>query len=272
MACYQVSASSLVMAEIMTVVTAMRRNTRWQSSLYVSVGSQGLASSMGLRNKPYRSRASANGRDRGEDLLGGFAALRSEMQEIDGTRPNWPSNALAGCDGCHSADIKYLDALTLLGPFLAVVRSPATSGPITALALSAVSKFLTYGLVHASSPSLHLALAQLSSAATHCKFEASDSVSDEMVLLKILHLLKDVLDAGLVSVLSDEAVCEMMETGLSMCCQMRLSGASLDRLCQVVTLQSERTACQRCCVGLLSAPCKLSFLQFSALFTTSTLL
>jgi hypothetical protein len=87
MASYEVSASSLVMGEIMTVVTAMRRNTRWQSSLYVSVGGEGLASSMGLRNKPYRSGGTANGQDRGEDLLGGFAALRFEIQEIDGAFP-----------------------------------------------------------------------------------------------------------------------------------------------------------------------------------------
>jgi brefeldin A-resistance guanine nucleotide exchange factor 1 len=61
-------------------------------------------------------------------------------------------------------------------------------------------------------------------AGTHCKFEASDSVSDEVVLLKILDVLRNTLTSDLGDVLSDEAVCEMMETGLSMCCQMRLSG------------------------------------------------
>lgn len=69
-------------------------------------------------------------------------------------------------------------------------------------------------------------MAQLSSAGTHCKFEASDSVSDEVVLLKILDVLRNCLTGNLGRVLSDESVCEMMETGLSMCCQMRLSGTS----------------------------------------------
>lgn len=66
----------------------------------------------------------------------------------------------------------------------------------------------------------------LSNAGTHCKFEASDSVSDEVVLLKILDVLRNSLcgAGGLGDVLGDESVCEMMETGLSMCCQMRLSG------------------------------------------------
>lgn len=64
----------------------------------------------------------------------------------------------------------------------------------------------------------------LSSAATHCKFEASDSTSDELVLLRMLQVLQIALTSDCGQVLSDEAVCEMMETGLSMCCQLRLTG------------------------------------------------
>lgn len=47
------------------------------------------------------------------------------------------------------------------------------------------------------------------------------------MLLKILDVLKNALTSPLGDILTDEAVCEMMETGLSMCCQMRLSGASV---------------------------------------------
>lgn len=123
-------------------------------------------------------------------------------------------------------DVRNLDAVRLLTPFLDVVRSGDTSGPITAIALSSVDKFITYGLVHKGSPNLAQAMTAVAGAGTHCKFEASDSVSDEVVLLKILDVLKDTLTSDLRDVLSDEAVCEMMETGLSMCCQMRLSGKS----------------------------------------------
>lgn len=120
-------------------------------------------------------------------------------------------------------DISKLDAVLLLSPFLEVVRSGDTSGPITALALSSVDKFITYSLVHRDSPNLAAAMTSVAGAGTHCKFEASDSVSDEAVLLKILDVLRHTLTSDLGSVLTDEAVCEMMETGLSMCCQMRLS-------------------------------------------------
>jgi golgi-specific brefeldin A-resistance guanine nucleotide exchange factor 1 len=112
---------------------------------------------------------------------------------------------------------------------LEVIRSGDTNGPITSTALSSVEKLLTYAIINKNSPNLPKAMSMLSSAATHCKFEGSDSVSDEFVLLKILQVLRLALTSEVGQVLSDESLCEMMETGLSMCCQMRLSGKpSLD--------------------------------------------
>ena len=63
----------------------------------------------------------------------------------------------------------------------------------------------------------------LSAAITHCRFEASDSAADEIVLLGILELMENMLSGPGGDMLGDESVCEMMETGLSMCCQNRLS-------------------------------------------------
>lgn len=126
-----------------------------------------------------------------------------------------------------SVDSATLDAVALLSPFLGVIRSPSTSGPITLSALNSIDKFLTYSVLDPSSPNLAVALTQLSSAGTHCKFEASDSSSDEVVLMKILDVLRNCLTGRLGEGLGDESVCEIMETGLSMCCQMRLSGTFL---------------------------------------------
>lgn len=63
----------------------------------------------------------------------------------------------------------------------------------------------------------------LSSAVTHCRFEASDSATDEIVLFRILKLMEGMLTGPGGEVLGDESMCEMMETGISMCCQVRLS-------------------------------------------------
>lgn len=111
----------------------------------------------------------------------------------------------------------------MLHPFLQVIRSSSTSGSITSLALIAITKFFSYNLITRDSPRLALAMQLLSSAVTHCRFEASDSAQDEVVLLRILKLMEMMISGPGGELLSDESVCEMMETGLSMCCQMRLS-------------------------------------------------
>lgn len=111
----------------------------------------------------------------------------------------------------------------MLHPFLQVIRSSSTSAPITSLALIAITKFLAYNIIGSDSPRLPEAMQQLSSAITHCRFEASDSPADEIVLLRILKLMEGMVSGPGGEVLGDESICEMMETGLSMCCQARLS-------------------------------------------------
>ena len=138
-------------------------------------------------------------------------------------------------------DIRVFDIPSLLHPFLQVIRSSSTSAPITSLALVAITKFFAYNLISIESPRLSLGMQLLSAAITHCRFEASDSAADEIVLLRILKLMEDMLSGPGGNLLGDESVCEMMETGLSMCCQMRLSELlrrsaemSMITMCQVV--------------------------------------
>ncbi|KAJ2998601.1 hypothetical protein NUW58_g273 [Xylaria curta] len=154
-------------------------------------------------------------------LMAGFGRLRHE---------------LSSCK-----DIHEFDAPALLSPFLQVIQASSTSAPITILALKAIRKFLSYGFISPDSPRFPLAMQSLSTAITHCRFEASDSAQDEVVLLMILHLMEDMLSGPGGALLSDESVCEMMETGLTMCCQSRLSEllrrtaeASMVRMCQII--------------------------------------
>jgi brefeldin A-resistance guanine nucleotide exchange factor 1 len=58
------------------------------------------------------------------------------------------------------ADLKEIGLDAFLRPFLDVIRSEVTTGPITGVALNSVRKFITYGLIgalvcgasHASEP------------------------------------------------------------------------------------------------------------------------
>lgn len=74
------------------------------------------------------------------------------------------------------------------------------------------------------------AIAAIVNAVTQCKFEATDAVTDEIVLLQILSVLRTALQSGLGALLTDEMICCIMETGFSMCFQMRFSGAEIDFL------------------------------------------
>ena len=81
----------------------------------------------------------------------------------------------------------------------------------------------------------------LSSAITHCRFEATAEAADEVVLLRILKLMEVMISGSGGEILSDESVCEMMETGISMCCQPRLSEVlrrsaeiSMVYMCQII--------------------------------------
>jgi brefeldin A-resistance guanine nucleotide exchange factor 1 len=140
-----------------------------------------------------------------------------------------------------STDIRTFDTPSLLHPFLQVIQASATSAPITSLALVAITKFFSYNLISHESPRLSLAMQSLSSAITHCRFEASDSAADEIVLLRILKLMEGMLSGPGGDLLSDESVCEMMGTGLSMCWESRLSELlrrsaemSMIKMCQVI--------------------------------------
>ncbi|KAL8709936.1 MAG: hypothetical protein Q9220_005386, partial [cf. Caloplaca sp. 1 TL-2023] len=137
--------------------------------------------------------------------------------------------------------IRTFDVPALLHPFLQVIRSSSTSAAITSLALVAITKFFIHDLIGRESPRLAFGMQLLSAAITHCRFEASDSAADETVLLRILDLMQRILSGPWGDLLGDESVCEMMETGLSMCCQVRLSELlrrsaeiSMSSMCKVI--------------------------------------
>ncbi|OBZ90807.1 hypothetical protein A0J61_01144 [Choanephora cucurbitarum] len=197
----ELSWSQLIHAEIIAVTSAMRKNARWSGVGVTGLRMGTLGNTMGLRNAQMNMKDSSVKEK--NPLMEGFNSLKNYIETVD--------------------DVKDLDAVNVLNPFLEVIRSGNTTGPIAGTALGSVEKLLHYGIIGISNSRVASAMNALSSAATHCKFEASDAASDELVLLRMLQVLQMAITSECGQVLSDEAVCEMMETGLSMCCQMRLS-------------------------------------------------
>ena len=63
----------------------------------------------------------------------------------------------------------------------------------------------------------------MADAVTHARFVGTDPSSDEVVLMKILQVLRVLLLTDVGSLLTNEAVCEIMQSCFRICFEMRLS-------------------------------------------------
>ncbi|KAH7068903.1 hypothetical protein BKA63DRAFT_477540 [Paraphoma chrysanthemicola] len=213
---------ALVVTECITVTSAMRKHARWAHSSVAAIlgSSSNKTPAVQRRDRTGQSIVSAGEQEEAVPSRWGLRGKKGKSMQDNPLMSAFARlrNDLKGCK-----DIKTFDTPSMLHPFLQVIRSSSTSAPITSLALIAITKFLSYRVIDHGSPRLPEAMQQLSSAITHCRFEASDSAADEIVLLRILKLMEGMISGPGGEVLGDESVCEMMETGLSMCCQARLS-------------------------------------------------
>ncbi|CAH2092601.1 unnamed protein product [Euphydryas editha] len=120
-------------------------------------------------------------------------------------------------------DLRLLDPSTYLSPFLEVIRSKETTGPVTSLALSAIHKFLSYGLIDPTHSSVPATVEDIADAVTHARFVGTDHSSDGVVLLKILQVLRTLMLSPEGAMLTDESVCEIMLSCFRTCFETRLT-------------------------------------------------
>ena len=109
------------------------------------------------RNAKFSPGYGAGGGSEQDPLLQGFRTLRRQLY----TWRDWHAVA----------------PLEYLAPFLAVVRSDETSGPITGAALAALYAVLSAELVQPAAPGATEAMHALVDAVTHCRFEVRRSAS-----------------------------------------------------------------------------------------------
>lgn len=144
----------------------------------------------------------------------------------------------------HIEDLRLVAPNVFLGPFLDVIRSEETTGPITCLALSTINKFLSYGLIgefldtwpslemiihlffrnlDPTHPTLASAVGNIADAVTHAHFVGTDNASDGVVLLKVLQVLRTLMLNPEGSALTNESVCEVMLSCFRLCFEPRLN-------------------------------------------------
>lgn len=107
-------------------------------------------------------------------------------------------------------ELHEFDTVAYLGPFLEVIQSDETDGQVTAVALGAVDKFVSFGLIHPNSPRCTEAVNNLAWGVINCRFISTNSANDEAVLLKMIGVLIDCLRCPAGDYLSDLCVWNMV--------------------------------------------------------------
>ncbi|XP_052865442.1 Golgi-specific brefeldin A-resistance guanine nucleotide exchange factor 1 [Anopheles cruzii] len=120
-------------------------------------------------------------------------------------------------------DLRLVEPSVFLAPFLEVIRSEETTGPVTSLALSAVNKFLSYGLIDPTHSTLAATVENIADAVTHARFVGTDQTSDGVVLTKIIQVLRTLVLSPEGSALSDESMCDIILSCFRLCFEPRLN-------------------------------------------------
>ncbi|KAJ2724888.1 GDP/GTP exchange factor for ARF [Coemansia sp. Benny D115] len=227
----------LIEAEIDTIVRELRKNSLWAEAverdglgaLWVGggrwPGMHHLGANMADMRRELASRRTlgkagecigmASFVDRNDDTLGDDYAIGRIMILESFLLLREAINGVS--------NVYQLDLHIILDPYLQVIRDPETTGPITRCALVSIQRFINNGVIDLSRSEAVPALLEVTRAVTHCRFEATDAASDEAVLMQILNVLGALVLSPGGSRLNDVTICEIMETVLSMSCQMRLS-------------------------------------------------
>ncbi|XP_045609638.1 Golgi-specific brefeldin A-resistance guanine nucleotide exchange factor 1 isoform X2 [Procambarus clarkii] len=116
-----------------------------------------------------------------------------------------------------------MDPSTFLDPFLAIIRSEDTTGPVTKSALAAVNRMLNYGLITEECNSSVSAVEAVAAAVTHARFVGTDQGADEVVLWEILTVLRTLMLGPVGHLLTNESVCEILNSSFRICFETRLS-------------------------------------------------
>ncbi|VEU21530.1 DEKNAAC102799 [Brettanomyces naardenensis] len=136
-----------------------------------------------------------------DHFLSGFVELRSILSDVD--------------------SVEEVDILTLLQPFLLLIKSPNISCFITGVAVNSLAMFLKYGIVSKDRPNIHQCITQIVSALSHCRFEGSDQTQDDILLVKIIQLLEQIALSDLGDLLRDDSMYEIISTCLSVAINTR---------------------------------------------------
>ncbi|KAI6652566.1 hypothetical protein LOD99_4351 [Oopsacas minuta] len=121
------------------------------------------------------------------------------------------------------SDLFELDCSMLLAPFIGIIRDESISGYITGLALLSLNKFIIYEVISANSKGIMESIDTLAHVITHTRFQGNEQAKDEVVLIWILTVLRNMITSPLGVFLSNENICECLQSCFRICFEVRLS-------------------------------------------------
>ncbi|KAG2710184.1 hypothetical protein I3760_04G014500 [Carya illinoinensis] len=123
-----------------------------------------------------------------------------------------------------------VDPAVYLQPFLDVIQSDETGAPITGVALSSVYKILSLDILNLDTVNVGDAMHLIVDAVTSCRFEVTDPASEEVVLMKILQVLLACMKSTASVRLSNQHVCNIVNTCFRVVHQASSKGELLQRI------------------------------------------
>lgn len=141
-------------------------------------------------------------------------SLKNLRKEIFHWQPQW----------------KSISPAIYLQPFLDVIQSDETGAPITGVALSAVYKILTIDILDVDTVNVEDAMHLIVDAVTSCRFEVTDPASEEVVLMKILQVLLACMKSKVSNKLTNQHVCNIVNTCFRVVHQASSKGELLQRI------------------------------------------
>ena len=194
---------TIVIKECINLSTAMRKYSKFRSQSGVAA----LLSNSEIFNNQDDSLADTfnnlSTNKHNDPLLSGFVQLRLMLNNLE--------------------TLEEIDSLTLLQPFLLTISTSSISGYITSLALDSLQKFLTMNVINESSKNHVAAIREAVNSLTHCRFERSEQLSDDAILLKVVNLLQTVTHSQYGELISDSVMYDVLQTALSMACNKKRS-------------------------------------------------
>ncbi|CAL9779691.1 unnamed protein product [Musa acuminata subsp. burmannicoides] len=121
------------------------------------------------------------------------------------------------------------DPSVYLSPFLDVVQSDDVPAAATGVALSTVLKVLKLDVFDEHTPGARDAIHSIVFAVTNCRLENTDSASEDAVLMRVLQVLTAVMRTRASVLLTDHAVCTLVNTCFQVVQQSAHRGDLLQR-------------------------------------------